>query len=269
MGFDLLLNGCKVALVARPQFLGVPVDEMGAPRNDQDLGTDGERLIEASGRVCYDSMGSGRSSTMFHKHLQEVGHGSVLQHAQWTFLITGDSRGLTHELVRHHAGTAVSQRSTRYVDECDSPWVIPPLFLDREGDREEVRVFKEEARALIGSTRFFVADAYRRLTTLGQRIMGGPPASVRKVVRGAARSVLGQALEAPIMFSANAQALIHIAHARCNDAADAEICRMAAKFIEIMRVELPLYFGEVRLVPRTDGLGVCLDHASLTKMQSY
>jgi thymidylate synthase (FAD) len=52
----------------------------------------------------------------------------VLEHAQFTFFITGVSRGLTHELVRHRVGVAISQRSTRYVDEDESPWILHPLL---------------------------------------------------------------------------------------------------------------------------------------------
>ena len=37
-------------------------------------------------------------------HIKESGHGSVLEHAVWNLLITGVSRTLTHELIRHRAG---------------------------------------------------------------------------------------------------------------------------------------------------------------------
>jgi thymidylate synthase ThyX len=41
--------------------------------------------------------------------------------------ITGVSRNLSHELVRHHVGFSPSQRSTRYVDERDSAVVDHPV----------------------------------------------------------------------------------------------------------------------------------------------
>lgn len=58
--------------------------EMGVPRPDQLQGTPHEVLSELGGRVCYDSVGSGRSSADYHKHIQEVGHLSVYEHAQMT-----------------------------------------------------------------------------------------------------------------------------------------------------------------------------------------
>ena len=50
-------------------------------------------------------------------------------------MITGVSRSLTHELVRHRAGFAYSQRSQRFVDESDSPFVVPPAI--SEGGAED------------------------------------------------------------------------------------------------------------------------------------
>jgi thymidylate synthase (FAD) len=39
-------------------------------------------------------------------HIRESRHGSILEHASYTFLFYGVSRSLTHELVRHRVGTA-------------------------------------------------------------------------------------------------------------------------------------------------------------------
>jgi thymidylate synthase ThyX len=58
--------------------------EMGIPRADQLQGMVREQLSELAGRVCYDSVGSGRSSPDYHKHIKEVGHLSVYEHAHMT-----------------------------------------------------------------------------------------------------------------------------------------------------------------------------------------
>jgi thymidylate synthase (FAD) len=49
------------------------------------------------------------------RHIKESGHGSVLEHVNYSLLIWGVSRALTHELVRHRAGFGFSQVSQRYV----------------------------------------------------------------------------------------------------------------------------------------------------------
>ena len=78
-----------------------------------------EVITETSGRLCYMSYSRPRpgGNAAYLHHIKEVGHGSVLEHAVWNFLITGVSRSLTHELVRHRAGMSYSQLSQRFVDE--------------------------------------------------------------------------------------------------------------------------------------------------------
>lgn len=62
--------------------------EMGVPRNDQLQGMVREKLSELAGRVCYDSVGTGRTSPDYHKHIKEVGHLSVYEHAHMTVSIS-------------------------------------------------------------------------------------------------------------------------------------------------------------------------------------
>ena len=45
----------------------------------------------------------------------ESGHGSTIEHVVFTFGISGVSRTLSHQLVRHRAGVAFDQQSQRYV----------------------------------------------------------------------------------------------------------------------------------------------------------
>src|SRR5436190_3166468 len=86
-----------------------------------------ECLTEVAGRVCYMSFAKPRpgGNRVYLEHIKEVGHGSVLEHAAWNFIFTGVSRSLTHELVRHRAGTGFSQLSQRYVDESVAEYVEP------------------------------------------------------------------------------------------------------------------------------------------------
>src|SRR2546421_7078340 len=75
-------------------------DEGATWQTDTEVG--GERLAEIAGRICYMSYGKGRKTNAeFVGHLIDVGHGSVLEHAVWSFVLTGVSRSFTHELIRH------------------------------------------------------------------------------------------------------------------------------------------------------------------------
>src|SRR5260370_5779650 len=91
-----------------------------------------EHWTEVAGRVCYMSFAKPRpgGNKVYLDHILEVGHGSVLEHAVWNFVITGVSRTLTHELVRHRAGWAYSQLSQRYVDESVAEYVEPDCIAE-------------------------------------------------------------------------------------------------------------------------------------------
>ena len=93
-------------------------------------------LNEVAGRTCYMSFGKGRKSNEeYLENILSSKHGSVLEHAVWNLLITGVSRALTHELVRHRAGFGYSQLSQRYVDESEARYVVPPLYQENEALR--------------------------------------------------------------------------------------------------------------------------------------
>lgn len=242
----------KVTVIGRPQFLGLP-EEMGVPREDQLLGSDASKIIETAGRTCYDSFGKGRNSSDYSKHILESGHGSVLEHAQFVFLITGVSRGLTHELVRHRVGVAISQRSTRYVDEDASPWIVHPLlklYFEESKDHE----LATEADKAVNQARKVYSMTVERL----QAFMVGRGAdklTARKQARGAARGFLGNALETELVWSANVRALRTVLTQRASPGADAEIRAMAIELHRVMAAELPVYFLDFIVEASPDGLG--------------
>ena len=83
----------KITVLARPQFVApehLPVVWMGES-------TDGERLAEFAGRLCYMSQRNpaGRSTHEYLENIKRQGHGSVLEHANYSLLFEGVSRSLT------------------------------------------------------------------------------------------------------------------------------------------------------------------------------
>ena len=117
-----LLRDPVVYLLGRqsidPNELDRFLTDHGASTWQTDTEIAGEKLAEIAGRVCYLSFARPRpgGNHAYLGHILEVGHGSVLEHAVWNFVFTGVSRTLTHELIRHRAGTGFSQLSQRYVD---------------------------------------------------------------------------------------------------------------------------------------------------------
>ena len=73
-----------------------------------------------------------RNTREYLENIKKQGHGSVLEHANYSVLLEGVSRSLTHELVRHRAGFAYSQLSQRYVDESKADFVMPAAIIGDE-----------------------------------------------------------------------------------------------------------------------------------------
>lgn len=205
----------------------------------------GEALAEMAGRLCYLSYGKGRKSNReFLDHLIEVGHGSVLEHAVWNFVITGVSRSFTHELVRHRAGWAYSQLSQRYVNESESPYVEPNVIAD------DPALHAIWAGAVNGAR-----SAYDQLVAgLELHYANEPDATLRrKLARQAARSVLPNATETRIFVTANARALRHFIEMRGSAAADVEIRKVALQLLDLMQQESPALFADYERVPLPGG----------------
>ena len=100
------------------------LSHVGVPDWETDAPSDAEKLIEVMGRLCYRSFEPGLNpnvtrvragSAEYLGNIISVGHGSVLEHGMLNFVFADVSRVVTHELVRHRAGTAISQESLRYV----------------------------------------------------------------------------------------------------------------------------------------------------------
>ena len=81
--------------------------------------------IEEAASTCYDSSPTGGKIM---NHCYKSGHHSVLEFADFTFRITGVSRALTHQLVRHRLAS-YAQRSQRYCKETGFEFVVPPSIV--------------------------------------------------------------------------------------------------------------------------------------------
>lgn len=100
----------------------------------QDQASDADALVEFGGRLCCRSWVPGanvnvtkvrESSEEYLGNILKSGHGSVTEHANYSFVFDDVSRVFTHEMVRHRAGVAVSQESMRFVRLTDIPFWFP------------------------------------------------------------------------------------------------------------------------------------------------
>jgi len=205
-----------------------------------------EHLVEMAGRLCYMSFVRPRpgGNQAYLHHILEAGHGSVLEHAVWNLVITGVSRSLTHELVRHRAGFGFSQLSQRYVDESVAEYVEPDCIA---ADPELHQIWLDAVA--------YSHQAYMRLADKLQETFQDEPDSTqrRKLARQAARSVLPNATETKIFMTANARALRHFIELRASRFAEVEIRKLAVQVLRRMQQEAPHIFGDYELRPLPDG----------------
>src|SRR5581483_5605576 len=215
-------------------------------QTDTEVG--GEQLVEAGGRLCYLSYGKGRKTNAeYINNIVSSKHGSVLEHAEWNFVIAGVSRSFTHELVRHRAGWAYSQLSQRYVDESMANYVEPDIIAEDE------RLHALWLRAVETSQQAYV----ELVDGLMEKLADLPDKTHRrKLARQAARSVLPNATETMIFVTANARALRHFIEMRASEWAEEEIRKVALEMLRIMQAEAPNLFGDYEIVRMEDGTEV-------------
>ena len=230
-----------VTVLSRPSFLEpahLPVHWIGE-------GTDAERLAEFAGRLCYMSQRNpaGRSTREYLENIKRQGHGSVLEHANYSLLLEGVSRSLTHELVRHRAGWAYSQLSQRYVDESDARFVVPPAIIGEQSLEEAWKAQMQDALATYVSLVNHLMDRYAWVTDKVHR---------RKMAREAARGVLPNSTETKIVVTGNARAWRTMLELRSGEGAELEIRRLAVAALRLMQCEAPAFFADFEIYAAAD-----------------
>ena len=208
-----------------------------------------EILNEIAGRTCYMSFGKGRKSNQeYLDNILTSKHGSVLEHAVWNLLITGVSRALTHELVRHRAGFGYSQLSQRYVDESEARYVVPPLYQQSADLRAQWQKTIDDVR------RAYMDLASKTTEYVQQQHPEMAPRDRRKWARQAARSILPNACETKIFVTGNARAWRHFLELRGSPHADTEIRLLAVEVARVLKPESPNIFHDVEIVDEPDGM---------------
>lgn len=240
----------EVYLIARPtiDWNGVKsyLDAVGGldwyDRIRDENAPDGEKLVEFMGRMCYRSWAPGLNpnvkkvrsdSAAYLENILKSAHGSVLEHANYSFVFHNVSRVFTHELVRHRAGVAISQESLRYVRLTDLPFEHPEYVL-KDPD------LLKAANALINAMEHF-----QELTVSATGIDGdGVDFHRKKVITSAARRYAPDGLATTIGWTANVRALRHILAIRTASGAEAEIRHVFDLVGEILSRELPTLFDD-------------------------
>lgn len=256
------------------QDLDWPTEHLGS-----DAPSGAEQLTEIAGRCCYMSFGKKAGSKTNQAYLNNLlgrmqdgsfrdgpAHGSVLEHANFSFLVVGAGRGFSHEQVRHRAGFAYSQLSTRYCDferdeavegTWDPGFTVPPL--GQLKPTTTVAIMESHNAAIDAYKRILmmVEDDLRHnqefMVELAKHPVKEQERMLRKAARGAARDVLPNGTEAIMVMTANARAIWNTCYLRASEHAEAEIRSVWVQVMRIMEEEMPNVFSGIKYAKLWDG----------------
>jgi thymidylate synthase (FAD) len=244
----------EVRLVARPQvdyeavasYLREVGGESWLERLDRDqLDNDAQNLAEFAGRICYRSWEPGLNPNVrkvradqdrYLENILSSGHGSVLEHVSFTFVLHNVSRVLTHELARHRAGTATSQESLRFVRLDELPFWFP------EWAQDDPELMKR-ATALLAEMEEFQGwmAGHFGLDDDGVKM------HEKKHKTSFMRRFAPDGVATGLVWTANIRALRHTIEARTAPGAEEEIRLVFGKVGETMKAEAPALFGDFQV----------------------
>ncbi|MFI6734228.1 FAD-dependent thymidylate synthase [Nonomuraea sp. NPDC050451] len=239
----------EVFIVARPsldydelaRYLAEVGGESWLERMDRgDL--DAQNLAEFAGRLCYRSFEPGLNPNVvriredqddYLRNILASAHGSVLEHVSFSFVLHNVSRVLTHELVRHRPGVAISQESLRFVRLDELPFWFP------EWAREDDELMKRATAVLEQLEQFqlWMAEHFG----LDQE---GVPFSEKKHRTSFMRRFAPEGVATGLVWTANVRTLRHTIEARTAAGAEEEIRLLFQRIGELMRQEAPALFGD-------------------------
>jgi thymidylate synthase (FAD) len=248
----------QVYLIARPALdyaaMAAYLREVGGERwlEKLDLGHyEAQDLAEFAGKMCYRSWEPGLNLNVrkvrddqgeYLRNILASQHGSVLEHASFTFVLHDVSRVLTAELCRHRPGTAISQESLRFVRLDDIPFWMP----DWAQEDALLAEAAGEVLAFLESFQKWMADHF-------QLDAEGTTMHERKARTSFMRRFAPDGVATGLVWSANIRALRHVIEARTAPGAEEEIRLVAGMIGELMRAEAPALFGDYTV---TDGAWV-------------
>jgi thymidylate synthase (FAD) len=185
-------------------------------------------LAYTAARTCYseklpeaiwdDALAGKVAPEKMQKLLSEIiesGHGTVIEHLNFSFAISGVSRALSHQIVRHRMGVTFDQQSQRYV-RYEHPEYTVPASIAEDGE-----LLEKFAGAIESGM-----EVYREL------LDAGVPAED-------ARLLFPNGMQTNLVMTVNLRQLIHMSGLRLCTLAQWEIRKLFALIKAEMRRASP------------------------------
>lgn len=240
----------QVILISRPDLdydaVATYLREVGGEswleRLDRGDLNDAQNLAEFAGRLCYRSWEPGLNpnvtkvrsdQTDYLRNILASLHGSVLEHLNFGFALHNVSRVMTHELIRHRPGVAISQESLRFVRLDEIPFWFP------EWAREDEELMKRASGVIeeLEAFQLWLAEHFGLDDD-------GVPFKEKKHKTSFMRRFAPEGVATGLVWTANVRTLRHTIEARTAPGAEEEIRLVFSRIGEIMRAECPALFGD-------------------------
>ena len=216
--------------------------------------TPAELVTSVAAKQCYMSFEAGLNPNVtktrsdmaaYLENILASGHGSVLEHVNFTFAINNVSRVFTGEMNRHRAGVAVSERSMRYIRFQDCiDWWLPLSLRENKLDNHDLSARKALSRTVFERAFEQMEDNYQNLCNIWDMEDTDHNFHYKKTMTSCFRRIIGMGAATGGVWSFNIRALRHVLTMRCSKAAEEEIQYVSQYILRLMQNSEPKLFGD-------------------------
>lgn len=211
-------------------------------------------LIALAAKRCYMSFEPGLNPNVtrvrsnyaeFFDNILRSRHGSVLEHACYSYAIEGVSRVFTAEMNRHRAGWAISEGSLRFIRfDKDIPYWEPTSIQPTPADDEDLRNRKIRTQQCFHNIFAAVEREYAHLLRIWGMDEGDHNFSYKKRVTSCLRRIVPLGVATGGVWTGNIRALRHVIALRTDEAAEEEMIHVFGRIAEDIIRREPLLFGD-------------------------
>ena len=184
---------------------------------------DPEKVVAVASRLCYSKYNVDEILKNMDREevvrsvrmLNELHHESPIEHASFTFSVSGISRACMAQFTRHRMAS-FSVKSQRYVNEKSFSYIVPPS-LEKDQDYKKVMTYLHKAYKILKK---------------------------KKILNEDARFVLPNACDTQLICTFNARSLKHFFQLRCCTRAQWEIRDVAHKMMKEVKKVAPVLFED-------------------------
>jgi thymidylate synthase (FAD) len=212
-------------------------------------------LVALASKRCYLSFEAGLNPNLtkvrsdlvaYLDNILASSHGSVVEHAVYTFAIEGVSRVFTGEMNRHRAGWAISEGSLRFIRfDKGIPWWHPTSLRVQPDDDDDLIGRKIESVKVFERAFAQMRANYQELLELWDLPQGHHNFDYKKRVTSCMRRIIGMGVATGGVWTGNLRALRHVLALRGNEpTAEEEIFHVFSRIGRFMTKKEPALFGD-------------------------